>query len=251
MCSQPRRFCRHRHLGGETPSTQPTVSGVVEFRGTPCPGASCAVDMTYQLDLAPFNFSGFCAGTEITDVRAVGAVAAQAIVLNANGEAEISPGQTLTSARGTRMDSGCFFNQEVQSSFVGTNVDAVDVKVDWADKTCTVNGTLLGTTEEDVNQGSQTLSVAVHLQGTLENQPPTARAGADQTVECTSAAGAEIALNGTASSDPDNNISVVQWLQGSRIGAVVSDALQVTLPQGVGTTGQYVLRVVDASAQAD
>jgi hypothetical protein len=113
-----------------------------------------------------------------------------------------------------------------------------------------VQGTLLGTTEEDINQGSQTLSVAVHLQGTLANQPPTASAGADQTVECTSAAGAEITLNGSGSSDPDANLAVVQWLQGSRLGAVVSDALQVTLPQGVGTTGQYVLRVVDAAAQA-
>ena len=186
-------------LGGEAPCpTQPTVSGVVEFRGTPCPGASCAVDMTYQLDLAPFSFSGFCAGTEITDVRAVGAGASQAIVLAANGNAQIAPGQTLTSARGTRIDSGlCITDQEVQASFVGTNVDAVGVTVDWANKTCEVNGTLLGTTEEDVNQGSQALSVAVHLQGTLENQPPTARAGADQTIECTSAAGAEITLNGS------------------------------------------------------
>jgi hypothetical protein len=117
-------------LGDEAPSTQPTVSGVVEFRGTPCPGASCAVDMTYQLDLAPFSFSGFCAGTEITDVRAVGAVGFQAIVLDANGNAQIAPGQTLTSARGTRIDSGCFSNQEVQASFVGTNVDAVAVTVD-------------------------------------------------------------------------------------------------------------------------
>ena len=52
------------------------------------------------------------------------------------------------------------------------------------------------------------------------------------------------------SSDPDNNIAVVQWQQGSRTGPVVGDALQVTLPQGVGTTGQYVLRVIDGAAQS-
>ena len=95
----------------------------------------------------------------------------------------------LTSARGTRIDSGlCITDQELQASFVGTNVNAVAVAVDWAGKTCTVNGTLLGTTDEDINQGRKTLSVAVHLQGTLQDQPPTARAGAGQTVECTSAA---------------------------------------------------------------
>ena len=83
------------------------------------------------------------------------------------------------------------------------------------------------------------------------NQPPTANAGADQTVECTSAAGAEITLDGTGSSDPDHNLAVVQWLQGSRIGPVVGNTLPVTLSQGVGTTGQYVLRVIDGMAQSD
>ena len=62
---------------------EPSVSGVVEFLGAPCPGAACAVGMTYQLDLAPFSFAGFCAGTEITDVRTVGTAAAGAVVLDA------------------------------------------------------------------------------------------------------------------------------------------------------------------------
>jgi hypothetical protein len=132
-------------------------------------------------------------------------------------------------------------------SFVGTNGDAVDVTVDWAHKTCAVNGALLGATVEN----DDSLSVEVDLHGTLVNQPPTANAGADQTVECTSAAGTQISLDGTASSDPDHNIAAVRWLQGSRTGAVVGTALEITRPQGVGTTGQYVLRVIDALAQSD
>ena len=88
-------------------------------------------------------------------------------------------------------------------SFVGTNVDPVGVTVDWASKTCTVNGALLGATVENRQQCAERRG---QLQGTLVNQPPTARAGADQTVECTSAAGAAITLDGTSSSDPDNNI---------------------------------------------
>ena len=232
----------------DTEVREPKVNGIVEFLGAPCLGAACAVGMTYQLDLEPFSFNGFCAGTEITDVRTVGTATSGAISLNVSGVAQIAPGQTLTSVRGTRKDTGiCITDQEFQMSFVGTNVDSVDVTVDWANKTCKVNGTLLGATVENSN----TLSVEVNLQGTLVNQSPTAKAGVDQTIECTSSAGAEVTLDGTGSSDPDNNIALVQWLQGSRTGALVGDVLRVTLAQGVGTTGQYILRVIDASAQAD
>jgi hypothetical protein len=166
-------------------------------------------------------------------------------------------GQTLTSARGTRKDSGiCVTDQELQMSFVGTNGGPVGVTVDWNQKTCSVTGELL---QQNVENASNTLSVAVNLHGTLVNQPPTARAGADQTVECTSPEGVEITLDGTGSSDPDSSnnpdpdsrFALVQWQQGGRTGPLVGEALQVTLPQGVGTTAQYVLRVIDAEGQAD
>jgi hypothetical protein len=234
-------------IDNEQPVEQPHVNGVVEFLGTPCPGASCAVGMAYQLSVDPFTFSGFCGGTTISDVHAMGSAAAEAVVLDAAGVGEVAEEQTLTSARGTRIDSGCIGNQELQMSFVGTNVDPLGVTVNWDQKTCEVTGSLLGASVENSN----VLSVEVSLYGTLVNQPPIAQAGAEQTVECTSLEGTEITLDGTGSSDPDNNIAVVQWQEGSRGGPLVGDALQVTLPQGVSTTAQYVLRVIDASAQAD
>ncbi|HEX5011733.1 MAG TPA: hypothetical protein VFY71_15175 [Planctomycetota bacterium] len=41
--------------------------------------------------------------------------------------------------------------------------------------------------------------------GLKTNEPPVANAGADQTVDCTSSAGAAVTLDGTASSDPNEN----------------------------------------------
>jgi hypothetical protein len=208
--------------------------------------------MTYQLDLAPFTFDGFCAGTEISDVRTVGTVVAGALSLDATGAGQIAAGQTFTSARGTRTDAGlCITDQVLQMSFVGTNVAPVAVTVDWTHKTCTVQGTLVGETDEDTTEGPETLSVAVALRGTLVNQPPTADAGADQTVECTAAEGTEIRLDGTASHDPDDNLAGARWLQGGRTGAVLGDTWQVSLLQGVDTTGAYFLRVIDGRAQSD
>ena len=154
LCPDPAVSLATVTLGDEAPQNRPTVGGVVEFQGTPCPGASCAVDMTYQLDLAPSVLAAL-RWTEITDVRAVGAVGPQAIVLNANGEAEMPPGDADLGTR-HRIDSGlCMTEQELQASFVGTNVDAVAVAVDWASKTCTVNGTLLGTTTRTLTKAAR------------------------------------------------------------------------------------------------
>ena len=47
----------------------------------------------------------------------------------------------------------------------------------------------------------------VALAGSLVNQPPTATAGADQTVVCTSTAGASFTLNGSAT-DPHENVAI-------------------------------------------
>jgi hypothetical protein len=83
------------------------------------------------------------------------------------------------------------------------------------------------------------------------NQPPTSAAGADQTLECTSTAGASFTLNGAASSDPDQDITLVSWRAGSRTGTEVGQGLIAGHSVGVGMTQTYVLRVIDSFAQAD
>lgn len=229
-------------------SQQAPVSGAVELLGSPCPGTACTVGLAYRLALeTPFRFGNFCGGTEFSDVRVVG-TASEPVSLDAAGAGEIPPEQSFTSARGVRTDSGiCITDQRLEESFVGTNAETVEVAVDWNNKTCALRGTLLGASAENDNQ----LSVSVDLRGTLANQPPTARAGADQTIECTSPQGAAITLDGTGTTDPDNNIAFVAWRQGSRVGDSVGEALRVTIPQGLGAPGQYILQVLDDQGQLD
>ena len=139
LCPRPGAVYRHVTLDGEI--REPSVSGVVEFLGAPCPGAACAVGMTYQLDLAPLVSPPSVPAPRSRTCAPWGRPASGAVALDANGVALIAAGQTLTSARGTRKDSGfCISNQVVQMSFVGTNGDPVAVTADWAAKTCTVNG---------------------------------------------------------------------------------------------------------------
>jgi hypothetical protein len=83
------------------------------------------------------------------------------------------------------------------------------------------------------------------------NQPPAADAGAPQIVECTSPAGASFTLDGRGSSDPDQNLALASWREGSRTGPELSNGLTAALSLGVGGTQNYVLRVIDALAQTD
>src|SRR4029077_17383738 len=108
---------------------------------------------------------------------------------------------------------------------VAKNENDLDVGVDFAERSCTMNGNVAGSINQSVCDGdssvactqdsdcddagvdgpcieADSMSVDVALAGTLVNQPPTADAGGNQTVECTSPAGADFLLDGRGSSDP-------------------------------------------------
>ena len=77
------------------------------------------------------------------------------------------------------------------------------------------------------------------------NQPPVADAGADQTVECASPAGASVTLNGTNSSDPDGDPLTFSWsAPGITFDDPSSDTPTATFPLGTTTV---TLTVTDPS----
>src|SRR5262249_10782711 len=94
------------------------------------------------------------------------------------------------------------------------------------------------------------MTVNVALSGSLLNQPPAASAGNDQTVECTSTAGASFTLTGSAS-DPDGDVAITSLRAGRRMGQEVGQSLVPTQSLGVGAQQTYVLRVIDTFSQAD
>src|SRR5262249_52705771 len=90
----------------------------------------------------------------------------------------------------------------------------------------------------------------VDLSGTIVNEPPTASAGATaRTVECTSPADTDITLDGSASTDPEDNIVLFAWRRDSRAGADVGGDPVVHVSQPLGVTQPYALSVVDAFGQ--
>jgi len=127
------------------------------------------------------------------------------------------------------------------TNFNGTTTEdlnsIIQVTWDFGDNTTKVNGTnpeLLNATHVYATAGVYNATLTVKFNSELnktetdtaiitviENQPPIANAGPDQTVEQTSPQGATVTLNGTGSSDPENNTLTYywNWTGGSATGA--------------------------------
>src|SRR5262249_9440293 len=93
---------------------------------------------------------------------------------------------------------------------------------------------------------SSPLTLGLDVAGDILNQPPTADAGVDQTVECPAAG----VLDASGSRDLDSNITLYSWGLGTRIGPEEGFEERSVIQQGLGTE-TYVLRVIDALGQSD
>ncbi len=233
---------------GEDPQAR-TTTGIAEFEGGPCPGVGCDVHMAYHLDYVhSFEYSSFAgfASVTIEDVTAsTGSV--EPAPLDAFGNGFFPELSLATAGRGTRVDEEFFgtISDTTTESFTGTNGTEVGVGVDWTGGTCEIVGSVVGSLE-----GAGT-AVILDVGGTLVNQPPRANAGADQTVECTSPAGASFTLDSNGSSDPDgvDDIAFREWRVGSAGGLEILDPDEngvVTLIQGIGAPATYALNVMDS-----
>lgn len=256
-------------VGDEEPEQDPTTVGSIELLGGQCAGEDCFVHSSFILDMEPITFEvRFARDPTFTNLGAAGS-ARETTLLDA-GLASFDPDTVGGVGTGRRGSDGL--------AVPATNSDVIEIGADFAGRTCDMTGTLAigvgddglcevdGTTAcrsdadcSDVGGGvcvlpaddDAVMTVSVALGGDIVNQPPDAVAGADQTVECTSAAGASFVLNGRGSSDPDGNLALASWRAGGRTGPELSDDLSTVVALGVGGSQSYTLRVLDTFAQID
>jgi hypothetical protein len=232
---------------GSDTQTQP-ASGVVNLTGSPCPGGSCKVGMSYRIDhINNFSFDSFGGfeSVEFQNLFASGTSIPEGATLDSlgNGSFPVSSTQSYGKGRRSNQAAGIEVSSD-EAAYIGTNSKPVDVDVDWSNHLCRVSGALLGQLED------ADTSVSADLGGTIVNEPPAANAGAPQRVECTSAAGAGIDLDGSASSDPEGNSALFVWRQGTRAGEEIGYDPKIHVSQGLGGSQTYFLRVVDTFGQS-
>lgn len=259
----------HIEVGDREPTHDPDTVGKVHILGDPCPGGSCKVAASFALAMDPITFSvRFASDPTFSDLSA--SADSKATTTLSGVDAVFGPDGVGGTGNGRRGAKGLSVN--------ASNTEPLTLGIDWSGKLCDLNGNVATTVDGENAEGTcagdggtpcatdspdcddvggpceladpmEAMTVDVAAAGMLVNQPPSAGAGPDQTVECTSTSGASFTLNGTAS-DPDDNIAVVSWRKG-RIGAEVSQDVVTTQSLGVGVGQDYVLRLIDAFAQSD
>jgi hypothetical protein len=263
------------HVEIEGEGADPPAAGVLYFRGDPCAGESCPVGMEYRLDIGDVTFGNIFGSETFQDLAGLGeSVPGQDAVLSPSGGGTFGVEACLLSARGRRGSEA--------RALATSNDDVINVNVGWGSMapTCVLSGALVGSADPELKRcenagpdankicaddsectdhpdcsdgdcnclqvGSADLILSLNVAGGITNQPPTANAGDDQTVECPALA----VLDATGSSDLDSNIALFSWRRGGRTGEEVGFEEMSEVQQGLGTE-TYVLRVIDALAQAD
>jgi hypothetical protein len=229
-------------VGAGDQSDDSPLRGVVRFAPAPgscSPGETC-LTMDYRMDpTQTLHFDGFLfwGDTDITSVATVGA--STPFALGVSGTVFLDPETTQTSGRGKE-------NGDHRALF-GTNGNRVVVGLD--DHTCTIQGSIIGGLG-DPDGDNTDFNVEVRAFGSIENTPPQASLGSDRTVECTAPSGADVVLDGTGSSDHQDNIVSFGWYRGSRDGDDLGTGPTLTVSQALGSD-TYFLKTIDEYMQSD
>ena len=129
------------------------------------------------------------------------------------------------------------------SAGVAVNTDAKGVATDtlrvFEDDPDTINVT--------VTDGTRTTTIVVTK---IVAEPPVANAGADQTVECTGNSSAGVTLDGSASTDPNGDITKFEWFEafGTPAPVLLGTGAKLQLSLAVGTH-TITLQVTDSTGK--
>jgi len=255
----------HIEVDGNEPTKDPFTAGTVTITGDPCSSGGCRVAASFGLAMNPITFEvRFTRDPMFSDLSALGDSISPTAV--SSGEVVFGPGKVKGTGNGRRSSTGGRIN--------ASNDEDLTLGVDWSAALCDLNGSLTGALDGESGlcagdgetpcevdspdcdsaggpcQLDANMTVGVALAGSIVNQPPTANAGNDQTVQCTGTSGASFTLNGTAS-DADENIAVTSWRSGARNGTLLGEGPSLTQSLAVGGSQTYWWRAVDAAAAAD
>ena len=217
-------------IGGDGAVTTALVSGGAELWGETQPDGTASLLFDVDAVVADIHMSVGGSPIDLTEIRASGGAGETPIAFSAAGDGVIPKGV---------LDLTFVFNQNgVLSTLTVVNPDPIPVFFDR-----TKGALLIAPISIDNGQG---VTALVSLDATVVSSPPKARAGGDHTVSCSALGGAQVTLDGSQSSDPDDDIFHYVWHTGTSFlsEAVVSNTPVATVFAPLGTTS-YTLSVLD------
>ncbi len=230
---------------GHSDTESSNLSGNASLYGEP--RADGTADLVLDMGLygtdATFSFSGVDivdnVNIPVKGIRITGGTGTSTLHVDSTGVGMI-PAGTLSVRAGANVNGSQIYADS-------TNASPISLTVDFAAKTFTIPSFT-------VNIGGQKGTTTIS--GTITNQPPRAVAPATTTVECTSPTGAPATLDGTASFDPDGNMSAVAWHAGGAVDQtnVIANALTTTVTAPFtppSLSSQYSLVVTDSDFQTN
>lgn len=221
--------------GGGVTTKAVGVRGDVHTWGLVRDDGTAGVGIDLGLFIDDIHFSVGNTNINLTNIVASGGTEGGKVALDAAGKGSLNP-----MALAFNLD----FVQEgkVPTTLPITNGNNVPLKIDYANKTFEVPSLPFN------NQ----LGVSGNfvLKGRIINQPPVARTGPDQVLECTSPQGAPATLDGLTTTDPDNNFVQSAWFDGIAFDApVLAKDFKTIVTSPLGTR-LYTFGVSDTAAQA-
>lgn len=208
--------------------------GKYETRETSCPGPSCTAAFYYAATARDFTLDG----RSVTNANASISTGDHEFPVSPTGLIAIPPHQMLGAV-----------SADVAGQRTAFYIDNPDPIIALLDKQGNVHG-ISGVLAVAVPDRDEPITIKIFISGKLTNQNPTAVAGPDQTLECSSLGTAPVVLDGSQSFDPDGGF-VSEWWRGVPApgdGIVVSRTSLVSTLAELGTTDFY-LRVKDGMSQ--
>lgn len=220
--------------GGNVVTKQSTpIHGEVLAFGVPRQDGSADVLLDMRLTMDEMHFKTANQNVDLTYILATGGAGTSTIAIDKFGDGTINMGQ---------FSIVLDFTQNGQRSRLETtNSKDVSIHVDYPGKMFHIPSIPF-----DTGQG---LTGDFELTGKISNQGPVARTKQGPPLECTSPAGASAKLDGSASSDADNDIRFSSWTKGEDFsGDILSNDLVTSVVSPLGTTS-YTLQLMDSEFQ--
>lgn len=222
--------------GGPVITSQSTaIHGDLMAHGVPQADGSANVLIDMATTMEDMHFTANGTKVDITYIIATGGAGTSPVHIDSFGDGTITMGNFALT-----LD---FTQNGQRSRLETTNSKDVSIHIDYPSQTFQI-----ASIPFDSLQG---LTGDFSLHGTITNQGPVARTTADQVLECTSPAGATATLDGSSSSDADNDIQFASWSRGAEFGNIITTdpvSFKTTAVSPLGIT-TYGFQVMDSKFQ--